>query len=915
MRLARWFYTVPLRLRSLFRRHQVEQELDEELRYHLERQIEEYIAKGMTPEEARYAALRAMGGIERRKEECRDTRRVRLIEDLMQDARYGLRTLRRSPGFTAVAVLSLALGIGANTAIFSLVDPIVIKLLPVKNPEQLVVLYTVDQQGAVRERFSYPMFEQLRARTQVFSGIFATNYVDRVEMIGPEPGNRTEEAILQLVSGEYFQVLEVNAVLGRTLTTADNQTPGAHPVAVLSYRFWQRRFAGDVSVIGKVIALNNQPLTIIGVTAPEFFGTRFGKSPDIWAPLMMDNISGRGPSELRKVNREWLQMMARLQPGVREEQAQAALDIFIGQIKSEPSELGKQAWMSKIVMSPGRHGFAGFRTWISQPLRILMAAVGLVLLIACANVANLLLARAAKRAPEVAIRLTIGAGRFRLVRQFLTESALLAAAGAVLGLLFAWWGRDVILALISEYDVSITIGSIGVIPNARVLGFTIAVSLLTTLLFGLAPALIATRQDVNTALKAPAPPRSRLSLSRSLVIAQVALSLLLLTGAGLLVQTLRNLRTRDFGFATEHIIQGWIVAEESGYKPEQFPDLYRRILERLNSAPGIRSATMADAGFLFGVTDGSCCIAVEGYTHHPDEERRIRTNGVRPGYFQTIGLPLLLGRDFTPQEIRSEPEKFAKVAIINETMARHYFGTTNPLGKRFGWGDPHFGKGYPQWLPRFERGDPRQFEIIGVAKDAVHNRIRSETLPLIYFPSQDGTTLVVRAAGPAAPLVATILREIQAVDKNLVIADIHTSTQLLDQALFLERLLAKLSSFFALLALLLASIGLYGVMSCDVARRTHEIGIRMALGAQRRDVVGLVLRETMLLVVIGVIIGLSAALGATRLIASFLYGLTPNDPLTIALAALLLLVVAALAGYLPARRASRVDPMVALRHE
>jgi predicted permease len=919
MRLIHWLYTVPLRLRSLFRRRQVERELDEELRYHLDRQIEENIAKGMTEDEARYAALRAIRGIEQHKEECRDTRRVRLIEDLVQDLRYGLRTLRKSHGFTAVAVLSLALGIGANTAIFSVVDPLMIRSLPVKDPEQLVVLRTVDQRGNFRERFSYPMFEQLRARTQVFSGLFAESWFARdVEMNSPEPGDQREKVKLKLVSGEYFQVIGVNAILGRTLTTTDNQTPGAHPVVVLNYRFWQRRFAGDVSVIGKGIMLEGQEFAIVGVTAPEFFGDEVGDGPDLWAPLMMNSIWDPELSGLRDVRDDWLHIVARLRPDVRREQAQAAVDLFLSQIKSEPSDLGKQAWASKILLSPGRQGFIGRAGWLFEPLRAIMAVVGLVLLIACANIANLLLARAAKRAPEVAIRLTLGAGRLRLIRQFLTESALLAAGGVVLGLLFAWWSRDLILALISEYDSSITIGSIVAIGNARVLGFAIAVSLLTTLLFGLAPALIATRLDVNAALKARASrraPRSRLSLSRSLVIAQIAISLILLTVTGLFVQTLLNLRTRDFGIATEHIIQGRIFARDAGYKKAQLPDLYRRILERLNSSPGIRSATMADAGFLLGITDGSCCIAVEGYSYHPEEERRLQTNGVMAGYFQTIGLPLLLGREFTLSEMSSEPEKFAKVAIINETMARRYFGTENPLGRRFGWDDPQIGKGYPQWLPRFDRGDPRQFEIVGVAKDTFHQGLRGKTLPLIYFPSQGGEVLVVRAAGPAAPLVATIRREIQAVDKNLVIEGISTAPQMLDGALFMESLMVKVSGFFAMLALLLAAIGLYGVISYDVARRTHEIGIRMALGAQRRDVISLVLRETMLLVAIGVIIGLSAALGATRLIASLLYDLTPNDPLTIALAGLLILTVAALAGYLPARRASRVDPMVALRHD
>jgi predicted permease len=543
-----------------------------------------------------------------------------------------------------------------------------------------------------------------------------------------------------------------------------------------------------------------------------------------------------------------------------------------------------------------------------------MAVVGLVLLIACANVANLLLARAARRAPEVAIRLTIGAGRFRLIRQFLTESALLTAAGALLGLLFAWWGRDIILALITEYGYSIPDGSIGAIPNGRVLGFTIAVSALTTLLFGLAPAIIATGQDLNAALKSPAPPlmrRSRLSLSRSLVIAQVALSLLLLTGAGLFIQTLRNLRTRDVGFAVERIIQGPIFADDAGYRNDQLPGLYKRIMERLNSAPGVRSVAMAHSGFLY-THWATCCIAVEGYTHRPDEDRQIQINGVSPGYFQTLGLPLLLGRDFTPQDIGSQPGKsskgdpffYANVAIINETMARHYFGTANPLGRRLGWANPEKGNDNFKYTS----------EIVGVVKDSVYDNIR-EKARYIYFPSQDGKTLVARAAGPAEPLLATIRQEIQAVDKNLVIDDLFTFSQLQDENLFLEKLLAKLSGFFSLLALLLSCVGLYGVMSYDVARRTREIGIRMALGAQRRDVVGLVLRETMILVVIGVAIGLGAALGVTRLIAGFLYGLTPNDPLTIGLASMLLLTVAALAGYLPARRASRVDPMVALRHD
>ena len=895
MRLKHWFYTVPLRLRSLFHRNQVEDELDEELSYHIERQFEEHISKGMTPEDARYAALRAIGGVEQRKEECRDTRRVRWIEDLMQDLRYGLRTLRKSPGFTAVAALSLALGIGANTAIFSIVDAVLLKSLPVRNPEQLVALEAFNQRGD-HSNFSYPLFERLRDRLQVFTGILATqDGAGQMEMADTESASTTEQVAAQLVSGEYFQVLGVNAIIGRTLTAADNQTPGAHPVAVLSYAFWQRRFAGDVSIIGKSILLKAQPFTIIGVTPPAFFGEAVGQAPDIWAPLMMQPPLDRGQSYIGDASTGWIRIMARLKPGVDETQARAWLALRLEQIKAEPDRVGR--YLSKIEPFYGGRGLAEFRNQYSKPLRVLMAVVGLVLLIACANVANLLLARATTRQREVTIRLAIGAGRFRLIRQFLTESVLLAAAGGAIGLLFAWWGSRLLLVLVSGDSAPIPID---VTPNARILGFTIGISLLTALIFGLAPAMAATRQDVNAALKMTVFARPRPSLSRFLVVAQVALSLLLLTGAGLFVRTLRNLRTMDLGFDAENVLQVRINPQVSGYKQEQLPDLYQRLLERLNSTPGIQHASMAGSGFRNGGSR-SCCISVEGYTPRPDEDREVQTNRVTPGYFQTMGLPLLLGRDFTTQEAGGRQGGFPNIAVINETMASYYFGKANPLGKRFGWGDS------PQLT--------YDTEIIGVIKDANYGSLRDKTQRLIYFPAQGGNLLVARAAGPVATMAAAIRREIQTVDKSLELSEVSAIPQLRDQALVQERLLAELSGFFSLLALLLACIGLYGVMSYDVARRAHEIGVRMALGAQRVDIVRLVMRETTSLVVVGLIAGLGAALSTTRLIESLLYGLTPNDPLTIGLAGLLLVAVAALAGYLPARRAARLDPMVALRHE
>jgi len=818
---------------------------------------------------------------------------------MFQDLRFGIRLLWKNPGFTAVAALSLALGIGANTAIFSLVDAVMLKMLPVKSPEQLVLLEAFNQRGEPRN-FSYKVFEQLRARAQFFSGVLAgADGTTRMEIADQGSGDRTEQVEAQLVSGEYFQVLGVNAVLGRTLTPEDNQTPGAHPVAVLSYDFWQRRFAGDVSVIGKGVTLKSHPFTIIGVTPPAFFGEAVGRAPDIWAPLMMQPTFDRGQSYLGDANMGWLRVMARLKPGVSVAQAQASLGLALEGIKAEPDDLGRSARnVARIELPPGGRGLADFRAQFSKPLRILMAVVGLALLIACANVANLLLARATTRGREVAIRLAIGAGRLRLIRQLLTESVLLATLGGALGLLLAWWGSHFLLVLVSSDSSAIPIN---VAPNARIFGFTVLVSLLTALIFGLAPALAATRQDVNAALKMTALARPKLSLSRFLVIAQVALSLLLLTGAGLFAQTLRNLRALDLGFAAESVIQARINPQASGYRQEQLPDLYRRLLERLNSAPGVSSASMAGSGFQTG-NSRTCCIAVEGYINRPDEDREVQTNRVTPGYFKTIGLPLLLGRDFTPQEaVRNPGEFFPKIAIINETMARYYFGNANPLGKRLGWGDP----------PNLKT----DIEIIGVAKDANYGSLRDKTRRLIYFPNQGGTLLVARAAGPVAPLAATIRREIEAVDKDLEIFGVSTVPQLRDQALVQERLLAELSGFFGLLALSLACIGLYGVMSYDVARRTQEIGVRMALGAQSMDVVRLVMRETMLMVVIGLVVGLGAALASTRSIESLLYGLSPNDLPTIGLASLLLLIVAALAGYLPARRAAKVDPMVALRLE
>jgi predicted permease len=890
------------RLIGIVRKRKLNQDLDEEIQSHLDMQIEDNIRRGMTLEEATYAARRSFGGVEQIKETYRDRRGLPIIETTVQDLRFAIRVLRRTPVYTVVLVLTLAIGIGANTAIFSLVDAVLIKMLPVKNPDQLFAIDTYNLRGE-RNNFSYPLFQQLRDNTHTFNGVFAAiDGSSNMEIVGPGSG-QSLKAEVQLVSGEYFQVLGVNALTGRTLTVEDNQIPGAHPVAVISYDFWRNKLGADASIVGKGIKLKNQPFTIIGVSPPEFFGESVGRAPDVWVPLMMQPQFDRGESFLDMPNMGWLRVMARLDPSISKQQAQAALTVWLNQVQSDQTELGRNARrLRNAEIIPGSKGISETRDKFSRQLWILTAVVGVLLLIACANVANLLLVRTTARAKEVAVRLAIGAGRWRLIRQFLTESLVLAFAGAGLGLIFASWGSRFLLVMASEGAGPIPIN---VSLNLRILGFTMLLALLTSVLFGLTPALSATRQDIGATLKENLVARPQLRLSRLLVIFQVALSLLLITGAGLFVQTLRNLRTRSMGFDADKVLQVRIDPHSAGYKDEQLPELYERVLNGVRSVPGVVSASTSDSGFRTG-DSRTCCIALEGYTFSATEDRQIRTSSVAPGYFQTMGLPILLGRDFQSQDLNSpnksgERTTSRKVAIINASMAHRFFGDANPIGKRFGWGDPPDVK--------------YDLEIIGVATNAIYGNLREETSPLIYLPGSRGQLLVVRAAGTPESVASSISNEIKAVDKNLLISGIKTVPQLVDQSLTLERLLAKLSSFFGLLALVLAAVGLYGVMAYSVVRRTKEIGIRLALGAQPSSVRRMVVRETLVLVLIGVLIGVPTALAVTRLISSLLYAVKPTDPITISLGVLVIVVSALLAGFLPARTASRVDPLIALRYE
>jgi len=854
----------------------------------------------------------------------------RLEDEMFQDLRFGVRMLRTHQGFTMVAVLSLALGIGANTAIFSLINAALLKTLPVKDPQQLVFFMVAGPRGT-GTGFSYPLVEQFNRSNHSFTGMIAANTAGRMRLTEPGTGGQVELVQAGRVSGNFFAVLGVGAVAGRTLTEDDDQPTGAQPVAVISYNFWKRRFGLDPDVVGRKITLDDFPFTVVGVAPPGFFGIEVGSGPDLWWPIRMTPQVIPGSQLLNDSDTRWLYAMARLKPGIDVEQARAEMDAVFRQQLNEiaPERLAsftptqrQNHFEQHIQLVAGGRGFTWLRERVKQPLLILMTVVGLVLLIACANVANLLLARAAGRRKEIAVRLALGAGRFRLIRQLLTESLLLAALSGALGLLLAQWGARLLLAYLPQERTA----SFDLSPDTSVLGFTLAVSMLTGVLFGLAPALGATRLDLNSSLKdaiGGSGGRSRLTPHKLLIVTQVALSLFLLVGAGLVVRSLRNLKNVDAGFDRENVTL-FSLNTSSGYTLAQRVNLYRQALERLEALPGARAASLASFSLLSGSGSNSN-IVVEGYANQPDEDMDCHRLWVGPKYFATMGIPLLQGRDFGPQELQpqgglpvdlptaSQPPRPSATpsapiaAVINQTMARYFFRDGNPLGRRF-----RLQQGPLQHLP---------IEVIGVIKDAKYYNLREQTPRTFYLSffqrPREGTagTMLLRSFADPTSTAAAIQRTVRELDPQVQVLNLRTMNEVVDVSLLQERFVAQLGSFFSLFALLLASIGLYGVMSYAIARRTREIGIRMALGARATDVIRLVLRETLLLVGAGVVIGLGAAFAATRLVASLLFGLSPTDPLTIALAALLMLIVAALAGYLPARRAARVDPMAALRYE
>ena len=824
--------------------------------------------------------------------------------------------------------MSLALGIGANTAIFTLLDQILLRLLPVKDAKELTLLtmrgrhYGGNWGG---NAISYPMYRDFQDRNRVFSVMFC-RFPREVSLTFD---GHTELSQAELVSGTYFPGLGVGAALGRTFNENDDRTPSGHPVVVLTYDFWKTRFAADPQVVGKKIIVNGMNMTIVGVAQEGFDGVELGNAAKIFVPVMMQpDLMPQNNEFLKDRRTRWVNAFGRLKPGVTEAQAKAGLQpimhAMLEQEVLEPafstaSTFTRQEFLKNIIdVLPGSQGRSYFRQSLSTPLWVLMAITGTVLLIACANLANLLLARATGRYKEMAIRLAMGAGRARIISQLLTESLVLAFLGGAAGIVFAFWADHLLMAAYLPSDSQGL--KIGTAPDLRILLFTIAVTMLTGLLFGLAPALQATKPDVAPTLKDQAGAvvgGGNSALRKALVAAQVTLSLLLLIGAGLFVKSLSNLRALGPGFPAERLIGFKIDPTLNGYTPERAKLFYRSLTDALGTLPGVQSVGLASVRILED-NEWDNSALVEGYAPpHPGDHAEPYMNGISPGYFATMGVPIVAGREFTDKDTqrvlhqpgrppRNEDFYVPATIMINETFAKKYFAGRNPVGRHIGMGlDP---------------GTKLDMEIIGVVKDIKYTSLRDDIPEQAYEPYlaetyTSGMTVYLRTTLDPNQLFSAVRAKVRDLDPALPIYAMRTTEEQITNSLSTERLIASLSAVFGFLATLLATIGLYGVMAYTVARRTREIGIRMALGAAQGEVVWMVMKEVLVLVGIGVGIGVPAALALTRLVRSQLFGIAPNDPSTLAMAAIGLAVIACAAGYIPAIRASRVDPILALRYE
>ena len=887
-------------LAALLRKRRVEQDLDDELRAYLDAAAEEKTRAGLPRAAAMQAARAEMGSIEAVKDHTRDAGWESHAGQFWRDIRYAARTLRKSPMFTVVAVATLALGIGANSAIFSVVNAVILRPLPVARPDELISLATVYPNG-VEAVFSYAAYRRFAAEAEPVAELLAASSVRRDAAVfdgAPEPTD------CKWVSGNYFGVLGIAPALGRTLVPADDSPQAAERAAVLSDAYWTRRFGRDRSVVGRSFRLKNVPFTIVGVAPRGFFGETAGEGPDIWAP--MTTQPGAPTFLWTGHSTTWLGIVARVRGGVPMPQVRQRLESIYERVReevlegTESAEFRRSVEASRVAVSGARSGSSRLRGPLSPPLFVLMALVGLVLVIACANVANLMLARNEARRRDIAVCIAIGAGRARVVRQAFAEAVLLATIAGVCGLAVAFWLSSVLTTMVSG---ALPL-AIDATPDMRVLAFTLAVSCATAFVFGLAPALRAGRIDPLTALKGSgAGPGRRIRLRRMLVVAQIAASLVLLVTAGLFVRSLREIRKVEMGFQPDGVlvVQVTAPAAERPLSPEERRLIYREIIARAETVPGVQAASAAFSGLL-GREAWRNAIHVDGYLPSPGTTARTFANAVSPRYFEVMRMPLVSGRSFSERD----DERAAGVAVVNQTFARQFLAGREAVGRHV-------------TLCRSEPCGRETIEIVGVAADAKYAALREEKRPMLYVPlaqhTQNPREIEVRATSDPAAITGALHRALSAVDSRVAVVRMMAMRDQVDGSIVAERMVATLSAAFGLLALTLAAIGLYGVVAYVTARRTGEIGIRMALGAGRPEVRRLVLQDTAMLVITGVAIGVPLALAGSRLLAGQLYGVSAYDPLSLSAALAVLTLSALVAGYLPARRAVRVDPLSALRAE
>jgi putative ABC transport system permease protein len=894
------------RLTNLGRSERLGDDINRELSFHMREQVEELIAQGMSERDAIAAARRRFGNPTHLSELTRDQDVIGWIDSVFGDLRYGLRALRRSPVFTAVAIASLALGIGANTAIYSLMDAIVIRALPVPAPEQLaqVIGGDDDREG----HFTNHLWEQVRDRQTGFDAITAFSETS----FNIADGGEVRRILGMWASGDFFSVFGMQPATGRLFTRADD-VRGCPGIGVLGYGFWQSEYGGRADVIGKTISITGKPFQIVGVAAPGFVSPEVGRDVHLYAPLCSEGYLAGANSGLDRRSRWWLRVIGRRGSELSMPQAIAMLksiapESYAATIPPHWAAEGKAEWVKRTFSAiPAESGMSGVRDRYGKALRILMGAVGLVLLIACANVANLLIARAAARQREVAIRLAMGAARRRIVRQLLTESAMLAVLGAVGGLFVAQWATRALVALISTPSSPV---AVDLALNTRVLGFTALIASLTALLFGLVPAWRGTRISPHAAMKSNARGvaeggfgggHGRFNLGKTLVAAQVALSLTLLVGAGLLIGSLRNLRTMDPGFNADGVLLVSAGFGRTAIPPAQLAQVQRGILEQLRATPGVRSASISDMTPISG-SSWNDAVYVEGAPDMTERERVVWFNEVRDSFFATLDIKLLAGRDFDATDVPGQP----RVAVVDEEMGRKFFGSASPLGRQF----------------RTKAGDSfsAPYTIVGVVETSKYQNLREKSSATIYLMSAQndvaasGITLLLRTDGDPMRLVPTVKRVMAEVHR-LTTVEFRTLSSQVDASLRRERMLAWLSGLFGAVALALSMLGLYGVMAYTVARRRNEIGVRIALGADNARVLRMVLGDVARVVLIGLVIGAVGAVASGKLVTAFLFGLEPAEPLVLASAALILFAVALSAGFIPALRASRVDPVAALRED